>query len=205
MKYLRRFGQFILRRIMLPVLDFVSSINWAALKNSVIEVLSLSAFLFLPFIAYIIIMAWSLSTASETPIKDAFLLTLIPAEIMAISLGFLSQTFFLIIKSHGTGFKMPFLGMVGIIALIVYVIACFVYVFSKGKWIAAINTEPQHQGLYFTSSLFILAISFAIWIYTVYHTEMFADYNSTLRQGTNQFVSNFRNRLATQHNNPPVQ
>lgn len=168
----------------------ISSIDVPKLKSSFLEVIFLTIISFLPILASMLITAIELNAISPAIEKN-----IIPGEMVAFSLSFIAPTLYFFLKTHGHNFKLPFLLFTAIVTYIVYTLTGLLYVIAKNKWIPAINMEPQYGNLYFRLSLIFLAISFVIWIYTLYHEESFTDYNAALRQGQDNFNDNFKKSL----------
>ncbi|MBL0057096.1 MAG: hypothetical protein IPP31_13130 [Chitinophagaceae bacterium] len=95
---------------------FFTSIDYPALGKSFMEVFYLTLIALLPLIINI-----TIATLATNDIIEPLKTKIVPGEILAYCLSFLAPSLYLIIKTHGLGYKLPLLHFFSIITFIVYV------------------------------------------------------------------------------------
>lgn len=147
-----------LSKILFFINDFV------AFKKSIKEVLTLTAIALFPlFIRFVI------ASISSNNIAESLKISLVPGEMLSYCLSFLAPSLYLLIKTHGSEYKLPFLHFFSITTLAVYVLSMVLYLIAKNGWVKAINMENQGTGLYFNLALIFLITSIIYRVYSVYH------------------------------------
>jgi hypothetical protein len=152
------------------------------------KVILLLVFTFVPLAANIII--------AVIPAEDKILALsqkLIPGELLAYCLSLIAPLFILFLRTHGEGFKIPWLNFVFIISLFVYGLALVLSLIAKNSWISGIDMKPGHRDFYFWLSIISLAIAIFLRFFSVYHESRFSDYNQTRAQQQSNFNQSLKN------------
>jgi hypothetical protein len=168
---------------------YFSSFDYPALGRSIKEVCFLTLIALLPLIINIII-------ASINANSITFKTSIIPGEILSYCLSFLAPSLYLLIKTHGSGYRLPLIHFFSITTLLIYILSIILFIIAKNNWVPAINMENQKGDLYFRLTLIFLAASIVFRIYSVYHgknaskwTEMRnrqqTDFNETFSESIN--------------------
>ena len=157
-----------------------------ALKKSIKEVITLTAIALFPLIIRIIIEAISLND-----ILGSLKLSLVPGEMLSYCLSFLAPSLYLLIKTHGSGYRLPFIHFFSLTTLAVYVLSMVLYLIAKNGWVKAINMENQGTGLYFNLALIFLITSIVYRVYSVYHSINASKWSETRTKQQQDFNQNF--------------
>jgi hypothetical protein len=144
------------------ILFFIKDFD--AFMKSIKEVLTLTAIALFPlFIRFII------ETISSNSLILSLKLSLVPGEMLAYCLSFLAPSLYLLLKTHGSGYKLPFIHFFSITTFAVYVLSMVLYLIAKNGWVKAINMESQGTGLYFYFALIFFITSIIYRVYSIYH------------------------------------
>ncbi len=149
---------------------FFKDIDYLTLGKSTKEVLWLTSFAFFPIL-------FNLAIASiQQGFVGSMKHNLIPGEILTFCLSFLAPTLYLLVKTHGLGYKLPFLHTISIISIFIYVLSILLYVIAKHGWSKEINMEKHQNDPYLSLSLIFLFISILFRLYSVYHNSCVSTY-----------------------------
>ena len=165
---------------------FFTSIDYSALGKSIIEVFFLTSISLLPLIINIIIASISANDIIA-PLKTS----IIPGEILSYCLSFLAPSLYLLIKTHGSGYRLPLIHFFSITTFLVYILSMVLYIIAKNKWVQAINMENHKVDLYFRLTLIFLATSIILRIYSVYHGKNASIWSDTRNRQQSDFNKNF--------------
>jgi hypothetical protein len=167
-------------KIVLYMIDFPS------LKKSTQEVLFLTLIAIFPLIINII-----LACIIDNSIREPIRRSLIPGEILSYCLSFLAPSLYLLIKTHGSGYKLPFIHFFSIITFSVYVLSMVLYLIAKNGWVEAINMENHDTDLYFLLALIFLIVSILFRVYSVYHGLNASKWSELRKKQQSEFNEGF--------------
>jgi len=143
---------------------FITIIDYTALWKSIKEVLSLTLIALFPLIINIFI-----TSVGANEIKEPLRHVIVPGEMLSYCLSFLAPSLYLLIKTHGSGYRLPFIHFFSFITLGIYILSMFLYLIAKNGWVKAVNMENHDTDLYFILALLFLLISILFRVYSVYH------------------------------------
>ncbi|RQO65186.1 hypothetical protein DBR43_30495 [Pedobacter sp. KBW06] len=143
---------------------YFCNINYPALGKSTQEVLWMTVIAFIPLILNIIIASIQLDN-----IPGAFKEKIIPGEMLSYCLSFIAPSIYLLVKTHGTGYKLPLVKLFFMSTFIIYACTIALYLIAKNKWVAEINLEKHEFDLYFKLSMIFLSLTVIFRIYSIYH------------------------------------
>lgn len=169
---------------------FFTSVDYPALSRSFMEVFYLTLIALLPLLINIVIASLAANDIIK-PLKTK----VIPGEILAYCLSFLAPSLYLLIKTHGLGYKLPLLHFFSIITFIIYVSSVVLYLIAKNKWVHSIDMESHDIDLYFILTLSFFATAVVFRVYSVYHGKNASNWSETRRRQQNEFNEHFSESL----------
>jgi hypothetical protein len=178
-----------MKQFFTTIWSYFAEINFQSLGNSASEVLWMTLIAFLPLLLNITIAALSLDDFSL-----AFNKKVIPGEILSYCLSFIAPSLYLLIKTHGTNYRLPLLKIFSLLTLLIYVSTVTLYLIAKNKLVKSIDLEHHEFDLYFKLSLGFLATTILLRIYSIYHGA-FSNWTSTRKQQQDDFNEQFTARL----------
>ena len=128
------------------------------------EVLWLTGIAFLPLILNIVIAAASLDDFPQA-VKQK----IIPGEMLSYCLSFVAPSLYLLIKTHGQNYKLPYLKLFTFITYSIYLCSVFLVLIAKNKWVPGIDLEHHEFDLYFKISVSFLIATIILRVYSTYH------------------------------------
>lgn len=143
---------------------FFTAINYSALWDNISEVAWLTGFAFIPLIINIIISSLSTHCFLES-IKQK----IIPGEILSYCLSFLAPSLYLLVKTHGKNYKLPFLKLFSLTAFATYFLIGILLLIVKNNWVDGIDSKQHSFDLYFQLSIGYLFLTIFLRIYSSYH------------------------------------
>lgn len=164
-----------------------NNFNWKILVESLKEVLYLTILAILPIIINFFIQLIVKSTISE-----AFGNIVVPSELLTYSLSFMAPTLYLIlVKNHGTGYKLPMIKIVSLLGLIIYLTCFCLYLIKKNGWL---SLEKPNES-YFLLSITFLIITLLFRVYTTYHNKNSSSYFSNRENQQEDFNNQFARKI----------
>jgi hypothetical protein len=180
----------IITKMLKRIKYFFTQIDWSALIKSLSEVLMLTAIALFPLIINIVI-----ASISSNNIADSLKTKIIPGEILSYCLSFLAPSLYLLIKTNGSGYKLPLINFFSIITLLIYVCSVVLYLIAKNSWVKGINMENHNIDIYFKLTLIFLSISVLFRIYSVYHGKNASNWSETRNRQQEDFNTEFTKNL----------
>jgi hypothetical protein len=174
-----------MKNILNAIGSYFYEINYPSLGKSFSEVLWMTFIAFLPLLINILITA--------IPTQDflgAFKLKIIPGEILSYCLSFLAPSLYLLTKTHGTNYRLPFIKIFSLLTLLLYVSSIILYLIAKNKWVPSINLEHHDFDLYFKLSFIFLIITILLRVYSIYHGS-FSNWTDIRKQQQDDFNKQF--------------
>jgi amino acid permease len=120
---------------------------------------------------------------------------IVPGEMLAYCLSLIAPLFFLILKTHGIGFKIPVIKSVFVTAFLLYFAALILTLIAKNELIPGIDFNGGHKDLYFIVSLTALALAILLRFFTEYHDSRLFDYKASQAQQQRAADDAFRNSI----------
>ena len=170
---------------------FATLIDYAALGKSAKEVFSLTLIALFPLVINIIITSIGVNNIKE-PLRHV----IVPGEMLSYCLSFLAPSLYLLIKTHGSDYRLPFIHIFSFVTLGIYISSMFLYVIAKNGWVKAINMENHDTGLYFVLALLFLLVSILFRIYSVYHGINSSKWSDLRKKQQSNFNENFIESLS---------
>lgn len=158
--------------------------------DSTEKLILLLVFMFLPLAVNIII--------SVIPADDKLLAVsekLIPGEMLAYCLSLIAPLFLLFLKTHGEGYKFPWLSIVFILSILVYFLALILTLVAKNSWAPGIDMNSGHRDLYFWLSITSVGIAIFLRFYAVHQDSRFSDYSKTREKDQEDFNNKLKKML----------
>ncbi|WP_316760047.1 hypothetical protein [Pedobacter aquatilis] len=174
-----------MKKIVNNIWVYFSEINYGSLWNSFLEVLWMTLIAFCPLLINIAIAA-----LASNDLNGAFNKKIIPGEILSYCMSFLAPSLYLLVKTHGTNYRLPFLKFFSLLTVLIYVATVTLYLVAKNKWVKEIDMDQHDFDLYFQLSLIFLVTSILFRIYSIYHGG-FSNWTSTRRQQQEDFNRTF--------------
>lgn len=163
--------------------------DYSLLKKSCGEVFWLTAIAFFPLIISIIYQFIKISSFQNA------LQTIHPSELIAFCLSFLAPSIFFIKKTHGRGYKLPFLDIFFFTTFFLYILALFFIFMIKNNIDPDIIKNLNTQKDYLIYSGIFLFITIVFRSYSVYHTSKSSDYLNRKKEEQNSFNKTFKESL----------
>lgn len=153
-----------------------------------IDFLLLAFFSFLPGLVDI-----GIAALTDQSLKNAFDERIIPAEIVAYSLGFIVPLFVLFTNTHGKNYKLPYIKGILPLFVITYIAATVLIIYSKNQYVPGIDNSPNHSSRYFYFSIALLCVSIFLRLYTAFHEAgYYSNYQSYRKEEQNSFNDVFK-------------
>jgi hypothetical protein len=170
--------------------SFFSKIDYSVLGKSFQEVFWMTLIALLPLIINIVIASIGTNSFIE-PLKTR----IIPGEILSYCLSFLAPSLYLLTKTQGTSYKLPYLHIFSIVTLLIYVLIVVLYLIAKNKWVSEINLSTHQFDLYFKLALIFFTTTIIFRIYSVYHGSSLSLWSSTRNRLQQDFNAKFTESL----------
>ena len=164
--------------------------DWESFWNSCKEVGYLTLLALLPLIINIGLAAISLKSVS-----CALTTKIIPGEILSYCLGFLAPSMYLLTKTQGSGYKLPFVHLFSGITLLIYVLIMVFYLVAKNKWVDGINMDQHRIDPYYIMAIIFFFLTLIFRIYSVYHSKEASSYFSDRKNKQAKFNSQFKGSI----------
>lgn len=171
------------------ITNYFIEINWSALWKSTTEVLWLTLFAFLPLVLNICIY-W----LSGTSLQKSLETKVIPGEILSYCLSFIAPSIYLLIKIHGTNYRLPMVKVFFFITFLVYILTLLLYLIAKNNWVENINLQRHTFDPYYKLAVIFLGITILFRIYSTYHGS-FSNWTEERLQQQRNFNTQFANRI----------
>jgi hypothetical protein len=170
---------------------FATLVDYTALWKSATEVFSLTLIALFPLIINIFI-----TSVGANDIKESSRHIFVPGEMLSYCLSFLAPSLYLLIKTHGSDYRLPFIHFFSFVTLGIYILSMFLYVIAKNGWVKAINMENHDTDLYFVLALLFLFVSILFRIYSVYHGINSSKWSYIRKKQQSNFNENFIESLS---------
>lgn len=156
--------------------------------NSIVELLILLGFTFLPLLLNLVIAlipAIDKSAAIESKV--------VPGEMLAYCLSLIAPLFLFLLQTHGKSFKAPGLKMMFLTAFFVYLLAFVLTLIAKNGLMKGIDLKSGHSDFYFWISIISLLVAVILRFYTEYQKSRYSDYKTTLDRQQQDLNASLRN------------
>lgn len=150
----------------------------------------LLVFMFLPLLINL-----AISIIQNQNFNEAILSKIIPGEIYAYSLSLISPLFIMLIKTHGSYFRVPALKPMFIISFIVYCLSLSLIIIAKNGFIKGIDLKAGHRDFYFWSAIIFLSTAIILRLYTDFQESRYVDYKTTIEESQNNLTKNLLKKL----------
>ncbi|MBB5647647.1 hypothetical protein [Pedobacter cryoconitis] len=174
-----------MKKVLNNIKTYFLDINFSALGNSFEEVLFMTSLAFVPLAINICIAA-----IPQNSFISAFQEKLIPGEMLSYCSSFMAPSVYLIVKTHGTNYRLPLVKFFFLLTILVYIATVTLYLIAKNKWVSGINLEQHTFDLYFKLSLGFLMTSVFLRIYSIYHGS-FSNWSSVRKNQQENFNASF--------------
>lgn len=169
---------------------FFKRIDYPTLGKSFQEVLWMTCIALIPLMINI--------TLAALPTKgfiEAFKTKVLPSEILSYCLSFIAPSLYLLTKTNGSSYKLPFLHTFSSVTIIIYLISMVLYLVTKNHWIVDITGQNNGLDLYLKLTLYFLGITIAFRIYAVYHGRLSSRWPTIRESQQNDFNARFTESL----------
>ncbi|WP_367914822.1 hypothetical protein [Leadbetterella sp. DM7] len=153
-----------MKKVFRSIGAYFTEINYPALGRSSQEVLWMTFIAFIPLILNIIIASLRLNN-----IPNAFKEKIIPGEILSYCLSFIAPSIYLLVKTQGSGYRLPLVRIFFFSTFFIYACTIALYLIAKNKWVPEINLDKHEFDLYYKLSIVFLTITVLFRIYSIYH------------------------------------
>jgi hypothetical protein len=126
---------------------------------------------------------------------DVLYQKVVPAELLAYCVTFISPLFLLFLKTHGKNFQLPAILLIFLAAFIIYVLSLLLIVSSKNEARFDNLLKATEKGFLFWLSVSLVIGSILLRYYTVVQSDRFQSFQQQKNQGENDFTADFKRRL----------
>lgn len=142
---------------------FFENIDSQVLKESIIDVIFLTFWAFLP-----VIITFFINYLSTGYFWDSVKMSILPTELLTYSLSFLVPTMHLIlVKNHGKNYNLPYIYVVSSVGILIYTLNSIIYFSNRNGWLSFTNPNNVYWSYLFISLFIILIFRF----YSTYHSK----------------------------------
>ncbi|MGJ1444729.1 hypothetical protein ACR79S_17340 [Sphingobacterium spiritivorum] len=168
-------------------MERIKRIDWKTLLDSLKEVSYLTILAVLP-----ILINFLIQLIIKANMSDAFKSVIVPSELLTYSLSFLAPTLYLILaKNHGTGYSLPFIRIISLLGIIIYLTCFCLYLIKKNGWLSL----EKPNTAYFQLSISFLIITWLFRIYSTYHSKNLNTYFANRQNQQDSFNNEFARKI----------